>query len=203
MPFSLGLIGVALALLALSRQWPDRHWWSTYLQIVGSAVTFLGFSSAYVRAAYGRTLPDQVVFWAKGFGARLARLLARLRHRGINHVVHAALDVALVTDSAHFKLTSAFALDTGIRLGKQVEQLVEFVNRVAAQVSAVRDEIQRLDSRIDQTSADAAQATADTLAHLKGQIDELSARLDRAQVLDLRWAILGLFIMVVGIALSY
>jgi hypothetical protein len=41
------------------------------------------------------------------------------------------------------------------------------------------------------------------LAHVKGQVEDLSARLDRAQVLDLRWGILGLFITVVGIALSY
>jgi hypothetical protein len=58
-------------------------------------------------------------------------------------------------------------------------------------------------SRVDKVAADAAQATADALAHVKSQIEDLSARLDRAQVLDLRWAILGLFITVVGIALSY
>jgi hypothetical protein len=41
------------------------------------------------------------------------------------------------------------------------------------------------------------------LAHVKGQVEDLSARLDRAQVLDLRWGILGLFITVVGSALCY
>jgi hypothetical protein len=44
---------------------------------------------------------------------------------------------------------------------------------------------------------------ADTLAHIETQIEQLKARLDRAQVLDLRWAIAGLFITVVGTALSY
>ncbi|KUH70013.1 hypothetical protein AU184_14505 [Mycolicibacterium novocastrense] len=179
LPLSLGLTAFGVAIAALIVDIPvmrDLHWWSNTLQLVGAIVAIIGFSSAYSRAANDRTLREQFALWAKQFRAWLRATWNRLRGKGVNHVVHASpLEAMLIGETAHIKLTSTLTLDPDAQLRQQVEQVVEFVNRIADQVSALRDEVQRLDHRIDTAATDAVKAAAQALANAEDRIAQLRA----------------------------
>jgi hypothetical protein len=204
LPVPLGLVAIAIALASLIIEIPDRHWWATTLQLVGATVAFGGFSNAYVRAAYGESVWRQLLVWAKQFRGLLRRMWARLVGKSIDVVINAppagasaGMFAPTVTVSGRVLLNPSLPLD------EQIAQLVTFVNNLAERLPELAEEIGRLDGRIDKVSADAAKAAADALSHMKSGIDKLTGRIERSQVLDLRWAIAGLFITVVGIALSY
>ncbi|MGV9798156.1 hypothetical protein ACWDTP_08855 [Mycobacterium sp. NPDC003449] len=56
---------------------------------------------------------------------------------------------------------------------------------------------------VDEVATSSEQAAEGAIRHIQDEIAALSAQLDSQQVLDLRWAIGGLLITVVGIALSH
>ena len=57
--------------------------------------------------------------------------------------------------------------------------------------------------KINEVHAHATDLASQTVAHIQEQIDYLQHEFDTKQVLDLRWAIYGLLLTVVGIGLSY
>ena len=179
--------------------------WATTLQLVGGAVAFLGFSSAYVRARYGLTLRAWIWRWVPRFGRWAKRMWDKLRRKHRNSSINVAAPVITAQMGApHITMyPSPLALDETLPLEQRVAQIAEYANRLQAEVPKLMDEVHRLDGRIDQAQAGASDLAQETLTHLRDEISELRTHLDWAQVLDLRWAIVGLFITVVGIALSY
>lgn len=195
---------MALAVAASVVEIPDRHWWATTLQLVGATVTLGGFSSAYVRARYGRNLRQQLRVWARQFGGWLRRVWARLRRKGIDVNVYpssagatAGMGTPTVTVSGYL------GVDPNAPLKRQVERLVALVNQLSEQLDKLQTEVLQLDKRIDHVIASATKGLEDAIAQIRGEIEQLTARMDRYQVLDLRWAIAGLAITVIGIALIY
>lgn len=200
----MGLAAIALALAALFVEIPDQHWWATTLQLIGALVTLGGFSSAYVRARYGRTLWEQLRVWARQFRGWLRKLWARLRRKRIDVNLYppsagatAGMGTPTVTVSGYL------GVDPNAPLKRQVERLVALVNQLSQQLDKLQTEVRRLDQRIDHVVANATKGLEDAIAQIRGEIEQLTARMDRYQVLDLRWAIGGLAITVVGMALGY
>jgi hypothetical protein len=204
-PFSLGLTAIVLALASLIPALRVLHWWATPLQLLGASTTFVGFWSAYVRAAHGRNLGAQFRVWAKRFGVRLRLMWYRLRKKPINAEVHVVAPFGATggMGSPTVTASSTFRPNPALSPEEQFAELVAFVNNVAGRLPEVEKEIGRLDGRIDGVIADTAKGVADALAHAESVNEQLQARLDLKQVLDLRWAITGLAITVAGILLSY
>jgi tetrahydromethanopterin S-methyltransferase subunit G len=96
-----------------------------------------------------------------------------------------------------------FELDSTMDLEEQVVRLVEYINLVIKKFPSIEDRLDGLEKGVDEVSAEVSTMEQRTLAHIETQIANLSARVDMTQVLDLRWAILGLFITTIGLALSY
>jgi prefoldin subunit 5 len=94
-------------------------------------------------------------------------------------------------------------VDPNAPLKRQVERLVALVNQLSEQLDKLQTEVLQLDKRIDHVIASATKGLEDAIAQIRGEIEQLTARMDRYQVLDLRWAIAGLAITVIGIALIY
>ncbi len=94
-------------------------------------------------------------------------------------------------------------IDPNAPLEKQVERLVALANQLSKVVDQLQNDIRRLDQRIDQVVTNATKGLEDAIAQMLGEIEQLTARLDRYQVLDLRWAIRGLAITALGIVMSY
>jgi hypothetical protein len=201
----LGVVAVALAIWSLALEIPDRKLWATTLQLVGGAVAFLGFSSAYVRARYGLTLRAWIWQWVSGFGRWAKRMWDKLRRKRRSISINVpSIVITAQMGTPHIKMyPGALALDETLPLEQQIAQIAEYANKLQAEVPKLLDEVHRLDGRIDQAQAGASDLAQETLTHLRDEISELRTHLDWAQVLDLRWAIVGLFITVVGIALSY
>lgn len=87
-------------------------------------------------------------------------------------------------------------LTTKENLQKLADLVNEYIPKVEKDLTALRIEI-------TQVRAHASNLAAETLQHLQDQIAELRRDIDAKQVLDLRWAIVGLVITAIGIALSY
>lgn len=203
-PIALGVVAIALALAAFVVEIPERLWWATTLQLVGALVTLGGFSSAYVRARYGRKLWEQLRLWARQFDGWLRRMWARLRRKSLNQTIYPSsagttegMGTPTVTVSGYL------GVDPNAPLKRQVERLVALVNQLSDQLDKLQTEVLRLDQRIDHVVSNATKGLEDAIAQIRGEIEQLTARMDRYQVLDLRWAIAGLAITVVGTALSY
>jgi hypothetical protein len=203
-PVGLGVVAIALAIWSLALEIPDLKWWSTTLQLVGAVVAFLGFSGAYVRAECGLTLRAWVWQQLLRFARRVKLLWDRLRHKPIIIRVQAG---AGATMGAGTPLVATYpsplVLDQTLPLEQQVAQLADYANKLQQAVPKLKQEIHRLDGRIDEAQAGASELAEKLLAHLRDAIDQLSKRLNEAQVLDLRWAIFGLAITVVGTLMSY
>lgn len=87
-----GLVSLAAVVATLER--PDIGWWATTLQLVGAVVAFLGFSSAYVRAAYGLSLPQWLwQRWKKLKASVETELLGRRRGRHLFAGAHLEVTV--------------------------------------------------------------------------------------------------------------
>jgi hypothetical protein len=56
---------------------------------------------------------------------------------------------------------------------------------------------------IEQANSAATEKTNEAYNQAKAEIDKFRTELDRSQALDLRWAIFGLYIASIGVALSY
>ncbi|GKU35967.1 prefoldin domain-containing protein [Mycobacterium montefiorense] len=191
--------------LALEVHDLDLKWWSTTLQLVGGILAFCGFGSAYVRAAYGLPVP----IWFKEHVSRFHRWITRLW----NKLLRKPISVSVFPGTAKIKVRAhtpsirqypgALSLDRTRPLKQQVAQIADYANKLQAEVPKLLDEIGRLDGRIDKVHVGASESAEKALDHIQKEIEALTKRLDQSLVKDLQWAICGLGITVVGIALGY
>jgi hypothetical protein len=183
----------------------DWHSWSTTLQVVGSLVTAIGLAGAYVRSRYGLTpsayVHQQVVRgndWAKGVWRRLLR-----KRRDINIDVGPMVITVNMGRPTIEVRTPPLKLDVTASVEQQLAQLAAYVNRINEKLPDFDRRIDKLTIDAESMKAEIANVEPQILAHIQAEIDALNKRLDIKQVVDLRWAILGVLITTVGVLLSY
>jgi hypothetical protein len=98
------------------------------------------------------------------------------------------------------------ALDTTKPVDDQLAQLATYVRELRALFSPIGQQIVHLDRDIadvrQHAETEAAQALTDAKSHADKRLKDIDAEQTRAEVLDLRIAIVGLGITVVGLALA-
>ncbi len=170
---------------------PGRKGWATIVQLIGAIVTAIGLALAWLRAKYRTNFVG----------------LLKLLREWIRRLICGPGSVDVTTESAAMTMTGGFAvvyknyyinknLTTKENLQKLADLVNEYIPKVEKDLTALRIEI-------TQVRAHASNLAAETLQHLQDQIAELRRDIDAKQVLDLRWAIVGLVIAAIGIALSY
>lgn len=179
---------------------PGRRGWATIVQFVGTTITFGGLFTAYLRAKYGLTVKALVArVWA--FVRRQCAKLFRIPQHvipksGIAQGVTFGFSAVAVGRVGHI-------VDTSLSLQDQVSQLAEFVNRRSDELGRSERRLDEVHRAVGQARENASALAANALAHIEVEITQLRRDLDRVQVLDLRWAIAGLAISLVGIMLGY
>jgi hypothetical protein len=177
----------------------SRKDWATIVQLVGAVVTFGGLWTAWLRAKHGETIRSLGKRLAKRIAERVVRILGI--PRGVVIPVEAASAIA-IGSTAFFTLT--FGIDRTKSTVENFERLVDFVNRLSGNtILQIEQQIDELRRDIKDARAHASDLASRTLAHLEQRIDYVQKELDTKQVLDLRWAIYGLLITVIGIGMSY
>jgi len=194
------LCGIALCLGAamLLRQVPwasfGIKWWATSMQLVGTLVTGFGLLYAWVRATgvWSRHWP-RIKMWLAWwlFGKPFDQSL-----------YPAGIDATLKGGRPYPWVR--LGLDRTKPIKHQLEHIVQYINtELRRALKGIDTEIGRLRDQLEEMRIDSEVAEQQFRAHMQAQIDELAARLDRTQILDLSWAIGGLFITAIGIFLSY
>lgn len=174
----------------------SRKDWATNVQLLGAVVTFWGLWTAWLRAKHRET-PWSLV---KRVGTRIAERVAGMfgRPRGVVVGVSAASLIGIGSTASAF-LT--FNIDNSVSTAENLERLADFVNRLSGNtILQLEQQIVTLRDDIKEARAHASDLASKTLTHIEQQIDYLQQELDTKQVLDLKWAIWGLFITVGGIA---
>jgi hypothetical protein len=177
---------------------PGRQGWATIVQMLGAFVTFAGLGTAWLRAKYNAT----VTALAKRLLRRVAEKLGFPRNAviypvGINSVavVGGAASVFVTMSLDHLKTLSPW---------DQIEHIARFTNNLAGEtIPQLERSIGELRGKITEARTHAGNLAEETAARMQEQIDRLERELSTKQVLDLRWAIGGVLISLVGTALSY
>ncbi|WP_157137561.1 hypothetical protein [Mycobacterium parascrofulaceum] len=217
-------IGFALAAAVLLQHIPwtnlrphlDVKWWATTLQVVGAAVAFAGFWNAYVRAKHDVTVPvwlwehallrawrqvQRFVAWAKRMYWKLFHIVPPTQHIILSPMTGT---MAATMGTPTVTMFGRVGVNPDSPLEQQMRQVAALAEDAIDRVWALeRDELPRIERRIDAAQAGAEQLAAETLAQLRDEITDLRRLTNQAQVLDVRWAIGGLGITVVGIFLGY
>lgn len=192
-----GGIAFALGVAAALHQAPWASfgigWWANTVQLVGTVVTGFGLLYAYMRATR---------FWSV-HRPRITRFWARLWRKPIGQRVE-AIDHAFATDSLEIELFRGLELDRTLPMDEQLLQVQRYINtRLPQEFAALSDRIRQVRSELETANSRSQQAVDQARAEAQAAIDEMAARLDTTQSLDLTWAIVGLFITAGGILLNY
>lgn len=94
-------------------------------------------------------------------------------------------------------------IDITLPLQEQIKRLAQFANNLSRGAAELEKQIAAVGRDLKKARADTAELERKTWAHIQSQIQSLDERINSVQVLDLRWAIWGLFISFVGTALSF
>ncbi len=162
-------------------------------QFVGSLLAFLGLLFAYLRARHrGDTAREQL----REFGLRLIG-----RRRIDRHSVDASATATLRAYAyAEVVLQDRPELPTQ----EQIDNLAAYIrDHVMGNFKQIFERLDRLKSDVDRAHNAAAEKSAEAYDKAKAELEQLRRELDRTQVLDLRWAIFGIYIATIGVALSY
>ena len=193
----LGGVVVALAVAAALRQAPwasfGIKWWATTVQFFGALVAGFGLLYAWVRAAgfWGRHWPRIKMWWA------------RLRGKPFDQTLYPAGINATLKGGRPYPWVR-LGLDRTKPHEHQLEQIEHYVNtELRRELKGIDTEIGKLRDELAEMRIDSEVAKQQFRAHVQAQINDLAARLDRKQVLDLSWAIGGLFITAGGVLLDY
>jgi hypothetical protein len=178
---------------------PGRKGWATIVQFVGAVVTFGGLGAAYMRARYGLT----VKALAQRAWAFIRRQWAKLLRRPQDQIIKPGGAHSTVQFGTAAVGQVGFNLDTSLTVQEQLERLAQFVNHRSREAAQMESMIVALRQEVTKAHQHASDLASKTFAHIETQIQQLTDRLDKTQVLDLRWAIVGLAISAFGIALSY
>jgi hypothetical protein len=196
---------VACAIWWVHPSTAGRHVWGNSVQLVGTIVAAMGLANAYTNVRYGRGLRRQIVFLGKGFGAQVAWWWRLWFGRGSGDVLIAPGTAVLGFGGGKGTavVTDRFVFDPALPSDQQFAAMAVHLNKLDDRSNDAAVGLDRLGGRIDAVAADAVTAASQALANARAEIAELSGLLARAQALDLRWAIVGLVIGAVGLALSY
>lgn len=161
------------------------------VQLAGAAVTFLGLWHAYTRSRYGVGLWPWIV--------------SKLRRRGPDQTIHATG----IASGEAFGFGSAasgeapFTLNPAQPVDAQLAQLVDYVRQLRSLFAQIEQDIHRMDRAIDSTRAYAESAAEHALTEAKTHYLRVEEEQVEADVLDLRIAIVGLAISLVGTVLAF
>lgn len=164
---------------------------ATAIQAVGSLIAFYGLGRAYVRAKYDITVTAWILW-------RVFR--RKPRGKGITVAPGAALILRPELSATAY---AQIVLDPKLKLRDQVKQLAVFVNN-RSQEAAERDKrITDLGRKLRRAQVATTELKRDVLDRIETEVKALNDKLDRKQVLDLGWAIWGLFVTFVGTVLTF
>jgi uncharacterized membrane protein (UPF0136 family) len=144
-------------------------------QAVGALVTFYWLGRAYIRAKYDITVTAWIL-WR----------VFRRKPRGKDITVTPGPAFMLRTELS----ATAYAeivIDPKSRLRDQIKQLAAFANSRSKEAAERDKRITDLGRELRKVRAETSELERKTLAHIETRINELSDRLDRIQVWDLRW----------------
>ncbi|PJE23681.1 MAG: hypothetical protein CK431_10025 [Mycobacterium sp.] len=169
---------------------------STGIQAVGALITFYGLGRAYTRARNNQK-PGQ---WLYAQAKRAWNKLLRRTRRPMHHVGSATLAIS-AEGSASF--AALHKVDITQSLHQQIKRLAAFVNKRSLELTETEIKVAGIERELRQMQAEAVELERRTWTHIQSQIQDLNQRLDRVQVLDLTWAIWGLFISFTGTLWSF
>jgi hypothetical protein len=172
----------------------DLQWWSTTLQFGGALIASLGLGWSYLRASG---------IWERRWPGIRAWLLRIFRIGSGPQMVGAmGAGMGLIGFQAMGRVT--YNLDHTLSVEEQITQLEGFINRVIAQeITPIREDIVKLKDSVKEARSLAESKAEEVLIKTRAEIAALALRLDRTQTLDIRWAIVGLFISAIGTGLQY
>ncbi|MCV7092029.1 hypothetical protein [Mycobacterium interjectum] len=194
------LTGLRIEPTGLAAVWrwlcsPGRKGWATIVQLVGTIVTATGLAFAWLRAKYRTDF------------AGLLKLLLKLLRKWIRRLICGPAPMVIKAESAQSKFTpgipivyKTYPINKNLTTKENLQKLADLVNEY---IPKFETDLTALRIEITQVRAHASGLAADTLRHLQDQIAELRRDIDAKQVLDLRWASVGLVITGIGIALGY
>jgi hypothetical protein len=91
-----------------------------------------------------------------------------------------------------------------LELQQQIDAMAPTSASMCCLISAGRISFwTKLKTDVDRAHAAATQQSTEAYSKAKAEIDRLRRELEQTQVLDLRWAIFGIYMIAIGIALSY
>ncbi|OBB47104.1 hypothetical protein A5752_24650 [Mycobacterium sp. 852002-51961_SCH5331710] len=167
---------------------------SITLQLLGSLLTLFGFLFAYLRASHrGDTVVEQL----RRFSHRLIGKQPPIAHAGSAH-----LNVT-VTPNGAVGLTPLQDLDD-LRIQDQVDLLAAYIrDRVNARTAQLYSRLGALEVEVARAHAAVDERAEEMYQKILKDLGDLRADLDRTQVLDLRTAIFGIYMIAAGVALGY
>jgi hypothetical protein len=194
--WGIGLVLSALtcaAVVVLTYQ-QDLQWWSTTLQFGGALIASLGLGWSYLRASG---------IWERRWPSIRAWLWRIFRIDSGPQVV-GAMGAGMGVFGFHAMGRVTYNLDHTRSVEEQIAQLEGFINRVIVQeITPIREDIVKLKDSVKEARTLAESKAREVLIKTRAEIAALALRLDRTQALDIRWAIVGLFISAIGTSLQY
>jgi hypothetical protein len=170
-------------------------WWfaAAIAQLIGSALTFVGLLFAYLRARHpGETLREHLY----AFGLRLIG----------RQPVPFGVTTGTAHGTGHFSAYAEAGLQDqpDLDLQDQIDRLADYIRQhVMGNFRQVFDRLNQIKIDIEQANNAATEKANEAYRKARADIDELRRDLDQSAALDLRWAIFGLYIATIGVALNF
>jgi hypothetical protein len=156
----------------------------------------MGLARAYVRAKHDLSIGQWI-----GRGFERALVVLRLKLRDVT--IHVGAARGAIRFEARASGHVEHHVDISLSLHEQISRLADFVNTRAREAARMSTKIADVERELDRVRHETSELERRTLAHMESQIQQLNDRLDGIQVLDLTWAIWGLFLSAVGTVLSF
>jgi hypothetical protein len=94
-------------------------------------------------------------------------------------------------------------LDRALPIDGQLEQLAVAIRNLESWFVPIRHDLHDLRREIESVRTMAQSSAAIALANIEDKVKKLTVELNANQTLDVRWAIVGLFISALGTGLQY
>jgi hypothetical protein len=190
-------IAFCLAAAVLLRQLPwatyGVKWWANTVQLIGALVTGFGLLYAWARATR---------FWGRSW-PRIRGAWNRLWGRPVQANVYANATSAILIGGEADVWLGLGKLD-GLPVEEQLARIDRYINtQLPPQVIGLSQRIRDVRRELKEAQSRSEEAVKQARADAQHAINQLAARLDATQALDLTWAIVGLFITAGGLVLAY
>lgn len=189
------LVSAAAVLVASIALGKLTSWWfaSVTGQVIGSALAFIGLLVAYMRARHpGETMREQL----QEFGRRL---VGRQRD---NKSATAGTAKFRIYGSGYAEVGLGDQPDLGLQ--EQIDRLADYIRgHIMPNFKQIFGRLDQIKIDIEKAKDEAAAKADEAYRKAKADIDALRNELDQGAALDLRWAIFGLYVATIGVALSY